>query len=1230
MKNVLLQAAIKLKKAAWGRWAIRCLAMLVAFCTTYVLILPALTLEGEPECGIEAHAHTESCYHQEPVTVLGCGLEERVATEPAADGSIPLLPEEEHIHTDSCMVPTGEVVQTLSCQLQEHSHTELCYPQLQNEESEYLCGMGPHSHVDSCLDAEGSLICSIPEHTHEDACIQPEADPLTPEQRLAVESLLAQLAELPDPAAVTEAMVQLSEDPVGLEALRQELMTRLEGLQGLYESLDDRQKEAAGVPVQLDELQAVLGTEKQLPELTDDSAVVTGLAETAVEVITPAEPAYTIRPENSLCNGDLVIYTLQVDTASYYTDVQYGKARVKIELVLPVTAEKAAFDLSQMSWLEDSLLTEEIRMINGTDTACQVLTGYKLLTGVSGSFTEQVAVTVSNMRHGEALAVIVSAAMEHGTWEGLCENHGVPETLTIVTESKAVYAPAPEQLQEETGNYYSDILTQLETAQTDITESLEALRQEMAESYAAGALSEDRYSQLHERAIGLSGVNLQTVAEPSAGDGWVWMDFGSEEQVLGTAVQTEVIPAKTALPQAISKSLNLDSNSQIPDNGWGGENSADGVIWVSKTIEGTPQENVFDITLQIITKEEVNEVYKEPDMAVVIVMDISNTMTSVFSGEKTVTRYDAAMTAAQHFMEQFAEQTGGISRVGYVAFNTHAHEVFGMQACGTAAQARTLANTMRTKTAAIMTDAAKATADGRYASSHDRFTNIQAGLKMAQDMLAGVNNQHKYVIFLSDGFPTTYVKSGYKGYDPYTSTGTNGTNGVFYDRVMGVHCDYGTSYSDTAAIKARQMAVNMKKAGINIFSIGVDVAGQTIKAYHDDSVNRLKTSSTVERRESASYYNTTGYEIGTLHSEITRANPTAAQTAAMAQDFKDWLKGTASSGIGSGYYYDSTDLSGLEAAYGKIFAKILEMNAESAHLDWVATDPMPDMGVHELETVEFIGFWDVDNVLRQALTGESKDNALYENTATFDTTASTIHWDLKNSGYQSVSLGNGKNYMCALKYRVRLRNENQSFVERTIYDTNDTTFLHYRVIEVVNGVTGVSDRKYIEFPIPKVFGYLSELNFKKISPTGAGLPGAGFTLTHDTENCGTCRGDGVGHVALPVYEATSGADGMVNFTNIPSGHHYILTETKAPEGFILTSNTYKVHISYDSQTVTVLDADGNPLEWTATVKNDAYYTLPSTGGVGTHSYTLGGLLIVAAALLYAVALGRKRQRKENF
>ena len=39
------------------------LAAVVVFCTTYALILPAITLEGEG-CGLEEHIHDESCYSQ--------------------------------------------------------------------------------------------------------------------------------------------------------------------------------------------------------------------------------------------------------------------------------------------------------------------------------------------------------------------------------------------------------------------------------------------------------------------------------------------------------------------------------------------------------------------------------------------------------------------------------------------------------------------------------------------------------------------------------------------------------------------------------------------------------------------------------------------------------------------------------------------------------------------------------------------------------------------------------------------------------------------------------------------------------------------------------------------------------------------------------------------------------------------------------------------------------------
>ena len=625
------------------------------------------------------------------------------------------------------------------------------------------------------------------------------------------------------------------------------------------------------------------------------------------------------------------------------------------------------------------------------------------------------------------------------------------------------------------------------------------------------------------------------------------------------------------------------------------------------------QENVFDITLDVITRDEVNTVYEEPDMSVVIVMDISQTMVTKFSGETTISRYDAAMSSAEQFLKAFADNTSGLSRVGYVAFNTHGHKIFDLQPCGTTAQANTLSNLMRVECGKVMTNAANA-AGGDYAASHDRFTNMQAGLKMARDMLAETNNRHKYIIFLSDGFPTTYVKSGYKGYDPYTSTGSNNTDGVFYDNIMGVHCDYGTSYSDTAAIKARQMATNIKNSGINIFSIGVDVAGQTIKYYHDTSVNNNKTFSTVERRKNTTYYNSTGYEIGTLHSQITKANPTAAEKAKMAQDFKDWLRDK----IGSGYYFDSTDKADLSKAYEEIFEEIMYINGESAHLDWITTDPMPGLGVHEIEAIEFIAFYDKDGNMQQSLKGTSADGEQYENTASFDTATQTIKWDLKNSGYITTSMDNITNYHCSLKYRVRLQNEKAGFNEGTIYNTNDTTSLTYRVIEVVGGVTSVSDRKEIEFPIPKVFGYVEPLQFKKVDVFGDPLPGASFTLTHDTENCGTCRGDHTSNVNVPVYTAVSGEDGIVSFEKVPSGHHYILTEVEAPPGYVTDNRTYRVQVSYNTLTVTVTDEEGNPLEWTEEIVNAMYYTLPKTGGISKEIvYLCGVLFLLTAGFLLA-------------
>jgi len=55
------------KKRLHGRWkkVVSVLACIVVFCTTYALILPAITKEKATDCGIEEHQHGEECFSEE-------------------------------------------------------------------------------------------------------------------------------------------------------------------------------------------------------------------------------------------------------------------------------------------------------------------------------------------------------------------------------------------------------------------------------------------------------------------------------------------------------------------------------------------------------------------------------------------------------------------------------------------------------------------------------------------------------------------------------------------------------------------------------------------------------------------------------------------------------------------------------------------------------------------------------------------------------------------------------------------------------------------------------------------------------------------------------------------------------------------------------------------------------------------------------------------------------------
>lgn len=134
LQDVTAAVAKNRRKSTWKR-IVSVLACIVVFCTTYALILPALTLEKDAECGLEEHTHTEACYIRDDSSapeVLVCTAE-----------TLGL-----HVHTDACIGIDGE----------------------------YICGYSDfviHSHNEYCYDESGMLVCTLPEifpHIHTDSC----------------------------------------------------------------------------------------------------------------------------------------------------------------------------------------------------------------------------------------------------------------------------------------------------------------------------------------------------------------------------------------------------------------------------------------------------------------------------------------------------------------------------------------------------------------------------------------------------------------------------------------------------------------------------------------------------------------------------------------------------------------------------------------------------------------------------------------------------------------------------------------------------------------------------------------------------------------------------------------------------------------------------------------------------------------------------------------------------
>ncbi|MBQ6877985.1 MAG: Cna B-type domain-containing protein [Oscillospiraceae bacterium] len=179
------------------------LSAAVVFCTTYALILPAITQERETFCGTEEHTHSESCLGAEEKVLL-CELTEEEAhfhSEECFEKVLICETEEGHLHSEECY--SGE---ELICEKpEEHIHSEECY------ETTLVCEVPEtegHSHGEECYEIK-TVSCELLEHSHSLECYSDKNADIETEEQWNASFAFEDLGEVVSENLITIAKSQL-------------------------------------------------------------------------------------------------------------------------------------------------------------------------------------------------------------------------------------------------------------------------------------------------------------------------------------------------------------------------------------------------------------------------------------------------------------------------------------------------------------------------------------------------------------------------------------------------------------------------------------------------------------------------------------------------------------------------------------------------------------------------------------------------------------------------------------------------------------------------------------------------------------------------------------------------------------------------------------------------------------------------------------------------------------
>lgn len=589
----------------------------------------------------------------------------------------------------------------------------------------------------------------------------------------------------------------------------------------------------------------------------------------------------------------------------------------------------------------------------------------------------------------------------------------------------------------------------------------------------------------------------------------------------------------------------VSENEAVTDKTTGTAQNATtgGNVTVSKTIAGTNNENEFLVTLEVQTKQKLNETVSSPDAAVVLVLDRSGSMSYCAECGDHDDKNNSTLKYRENYLcpngsgEHYEKNrwTGRCENCGQSERNHTAAYI--CPECGVVSGNRMMA--AKAGAIAFVDQLLEDTPKGEHGNytAHRYISLVSFSSKK--------NDEYAKAPTVDCNWVDVTTPTGYQAF-------VNAVNNDELKASGGTYLQGGLELASTQMKKTNALngTVDITKVA-NRYTIVLTDGEPTYSKWHGD-----------------------GKECSEEICEETAG--TARSLQKLCQVYAICYGADSNTCYGSGRdkvtvgnflqsithaYYSADNSDQLNTAFGDI-SDLIALLTEA----WQVTDPMG----------EYIQFGKVEN------------NGHYTQGNTVASCSDgTLVWDLKSDiPFSTSGTSADKTYTYKLCYTITLDTLKTGFQQGKEYAANGYTYLTYvfynedgQLVDENGNVLEKSPEEpfSIAFNIPAVHGYSGGFDFTKKDKNnpdaqfGFATEGdpttlknvATFTLTHSS-SCG-CGGT--------YTTQASTVNNKVEFANIPSGHIYTMTET-VPAGYDQSkAQTYTVTVAWGK--VTVQDASGS-------------------------------------------------------